>query len=296
VWPAQKAKRGPDKDQMPFHFPFTTSQVLWTLTFAAQLVLLVVLLGRERIKRFPFFTASMVLITLRLLAEVLLAGRMPTFVMQCIFIPLAALLALMSLLVVVEIARRAFGSARWSTWAIGALAVLAISGVVLWKWGPWPHAKDLLVWDSPLALLRMAQFFAQKTDMFVDLLTVQVGLLVILFGRKFQAGWRSHTQRIVIGLSTASIAWIGVQGAWQYLARTVHPHSQAEYEHVVGLGGKLINANKAVYLAVMLWWIVSLWFDEPAVVAPAEVSAEPESEIPPSDAAATGDASATSAE
>ncbi len=48
---------------------FNTVQILWTLTFAALLVLLVVLLGRDRARRFPWFTASMALTALRLIAS-----------------------------------------------------------------------------------------------------------------------------------------------------------------------------------------------------------------------------------
>jgi hypothetical protein len=54
---------------MHFNFGFTAVQILWTLTFAALLVLLVVLLGRDRARRFPWFTASIVLLTLRLLSS-----------------------------------------------------------------------------------------------------------------------------------------------------------------------------------------------------------------------------------
>ena len=43
---------------MHFNFAFTAVQVLWTLTFAAHLVLLVVLLGRDRTRRFPWFTTG----------------------------------------------------------------------------------------------------------------------------------------------------------------------------------------------------------------------------------------------
>jgi len=45
MWPAKHFTRGPDKVQMHFHFDFAARQILWTLTFAAQLVLLVVLLA-----------------------------------------------------------------------------------------------------------------------------------------------------------------------------------------------------------------------------------------------------------
>jgi len=54
---------------MHLNFGFTTVQVLWTLTFAAVLVLLVVLLGRDRARRFPWFTVTIVLMGLRLLAS-----------------------------------------------------------------------------------------------------------------------------------------------------------------------------------------------------------------------------------
>jgi hypothetical protein len=55
----------------------------------------------------------------------------------------------------------------------------------------------------------------------------------------------------------------------------VHPQTQQEYERIMGLGGKLVNANKVVFLAVLVWWIVWLWLDEPgtAVQIPAAVAA-----------------------
>jgi hypothetical protein len=247
---------------MPFHFPFTTNQILWTLTFAAQLVLLVVLLGRDRIKRYPWFTASMVLFPLRLLAEILLSGRMPTFILQCIFIPLAEVTGLVSLLVAVEMARRAFAGAGRKAWLVCISSALILAGVVLAFWGQWPAWREIS-FAAPLLVLRQIQFLAQKTDMLVDLLSIELGILVLLFGRKFKAGWHSHTQRIVIGLSTVSISWLAVQAAWQIVTRNAHPTSQAEYEHIVGLGNHLVTANKIVYLIVLLWWIVSLWIDEP---------------------------------
>ena len=66
---------------MHFNFHFTAVQILWTLTFAALLVLLVVLLGRDRIRRFPWFTTGIVLVTLRLLVNRLLHDRLPPITM-----------------------------------------------------------------------------------------------------------------------------------------------------------------------------------------------------------------------
>ena len=108
--------------------------------------------------------------------------------------------------------------------------------------------------------------------------TIGLCLLVILFGRRYGAGWRSHVQQILIGLSTASIAQMAVRGIWQSIAAHAVPHTEAEYQHVVGLQEKLYNGNSVVFVAVVVWWIVCLWINEPGsdVSAPAMVEiAEP---------------------
>src|SRR5580692_9948779 len=251
------------------NFHFNTVQILWTLTFAAQLVLLVVLLGRDRTKRFPWFTLGILLMALRLLASRLLTGRMSTMSLGAIFIIMADISAIVGFLVVVEMARRAFAPVRRTIWFAGALAVLVVGVGILAAWGPWPAWKTLTA-GSYIADLRLMQLGAQKFDMLIDLLTVELGLLVVLLGRRFGAGWHSHTQRIVIGLSTASIGQLAVQAIWQFIARTASPHSQAEYDRIVGLRDKLFNANGALYIAVLIWWIVVLWMDEPGAAAVAE--------------------------
>lgn len=265
---------------MHFDFNFTTVQTLWTLTFASLLVLLVVLLGRDRMRRFPWFTASIVMVALRLLANRLLFNRLPQITMGEIFIVMADLSALMGLLVVVEMARRAFVGVQRRTWIYGGVILLAVSGGVLAAWGPWPAAKSL-AFDTLMAKLTLLQLMGQKTGLLVDVLTVGLGLLVVLFGRRYGAGWRSHVQQIVIGLSTASLAQMAAQGIWQIIVRTAaQPHSEAEYLRVVGLREKLFNANSVVYVAVVIWWIACLWIDEPGATAPA-------AEAVPADAALT---------
>jgi len=251
------------------NFHFSTVQVLWTLTFAAQLVLLVVLLGRDRIKRFPWFTLSIVLMALRLVASRLLFGRMETITLTAIFVTMADVSAIVGFLVVVEMARRAFAPVRRRTWFAGALAILVVAGTALYFWGPWPAWKTLTA-SSPMAALQLMQLGAQKFDMLVDLLTIELGVLVVLFGRSCGAGWRSHTQRIVIGLSTASIGQLAVQGFWQLIALHAVPHSQAEYDRIMGLRDKLFNANGVLYFAIVVWWIACLWIDEPGAVSTAE--------------------------
>ena len=254
---------------MHFNFHFTAVQTLWTLTFSTLLVLLVVLFGRDRARRFPWFTASIVLVTLRLLSNRLLFGRLSQLTMGTIFIVMADLSAIIALLVVVEMARGAFGRASRRCWTIAGLVLLAIGGIVLWKWGPWPAWKSL-AFDTPLAKLQVLQLLAQKTGLLGDVLIIGLGVLVVAFGRRYGAGWRSHVQQIVIGLSTASLSQILAQVIWQVIVRTAgQPHSEAEYLRIVGLRDKLFNANSVVYIAVVIWWIVCLWIDEPGTARPA---------------------------
>ena len=247
---------------MHFSFPFSVSQVLWALTFAAQLVLLVVLLGRDRMGRYPWFSASIAIYAVRLLVEVLLFGRMAMPVLRIVFICMADLAAIVGLLVIAEMARRAFAGLPRRTFAAAALVLLAVAAAVLAVWGPWPPRKDIVP-NSLFALLKLMHLLAQKGDLLIDVLTVQLGLLVVMFGRRFKAGWQSHTQRIVIGLSTVAASWLLIEGLWQAIAKSAHPNSQAEYERLIGLGGKLVNANKVIYIVVLIWWVYVLWFDEP---------------------------------
>ena len=135
---AKHLTRGPDKVQMHFHFDFSARQILWTLTFAAQLVLLVVLLGRDRMRRYPWFTAAIVFSAVQLMAEVLLVGRMAMIPLQEILITLADLAVIVNLLVLVEVARRAFAGVQRSLWLVNTAGLLVVAGGILAFWGPWP--------------------------------------------------------------------------------------------------------------------------------------------------------------
>ncbi len=247
---------------MHFDYHFTAVSILWTLTFASLLVLLVVLMGRDRARRFPWFTTSIVLVALRLLTNRLLHDKLPPLTMGTVAITLADISVLVGLLVLVEMARNAFRGASARAWTGWGLGLLALGGLVLWKWGPWPQWKAI-TFDTPIAKLQFMQLLAVKTGLLVDVLSVALGFLVVAFGQRYGAGWRSHVQRIMIGLSTASLAQMGAQGIWEIIARHTIPHSRAEYEHVLGLQAKLLNTNSAVYVLVLIWWIVCLWIDEP---------------------------------
>jgi hypothetical protein len=247
---------------MRFNFDFSAAQILWTLTFAAELVLLIVLLGRDRARRFVFFFSSIALSALILLVNRLLFGRMAPIVSSAIFLILSAIVTVIGVLVIVEIARRSFAGASRRAWLIGTAAVLAVAAAVLVFWGVWP-AWSTFKDTSLLGILRMLQLFSDKGAVLNSVLGVELGILATLFGRRFGAGWRSHPQQIAIGLSAAGIAQIAARAIWQFIATHTIVHSQAEYDHAMNLRDRIFHANSAVYLCALVWWIVWLWLDEP---------------------------------
>lgn len=275
-------------DLMHFNFPFNALSIFWTLTFAALLVLLVVLLGRDRARRFPWFTTSIVLVTLRLLINKLLHDRLPPITMGEIAITLADLSALVGLLVLVEMARHAFKKASSKAWTGWGLVLLAIGGVVLWKWGPWPQWKAL-AFDTTIAKLQFMQLLAVKTGLLTHVLSILLGTLVVAFGARYGAGWHSHVQRIMIGLSTASLSQLGIQAVFETIVHHTTVDSRAKYEHLMNLQEKLLNGNSAIYVLVLIWWIVCLWIDEPGLQAEAVTDTVEPQPVAPS-AADTTDA------
>jgi hypothetical protein len=278
---------------MHFDWHFTAIQILWTLTFAAQLILLVVLLGRDRIRRFPWFTALIVATVLQLLSGRELYGRLPQLTLAAVLVAFSDVVAILGLLVIAELARKAFAGVSRPLFFVNFAGLLLVAAGIMSMWGPWPSWKTLTA-ESQVATLRVLEFLAQKTQLLVNLLNIELGLMVILFGRNFKAPWKSHTQRIVIGFSTASLAGLAVQIIWQVAARTAAPHSPAELQRALDFRDRLFNGNRALDVAVLIWWIACLWIDEPGpaatmppapmpppeVPAEAEALAEPTSDMP----------------
>ena len=256
---------------MHFHFDFSATQILWTLTFAGLLVLLVVLMGRDRARRFSWFTASIALMALLLLTVEVLFGRIARLSATLVYLTLSDIDVAVSLLIVVELARRAFRGARRLPRIIGTLVSLSVGVTVMVLWGPWPAWKTLSA-NSELTKIRLMNLIVEKGNLLTSTLAIELGFLIALLGRRFKAGWRSHTQQIAIGLSTASLAQLALNATMQAIGMHSQIHTQADYERAIALREKLIHANDVIYLCVLVWWIVWLWLDEPGAAPATAVS------------------------
>jgi hypothetical protein len=197
-------------------------------------------------------------------------------------ITLALVSVVIGIMVLVEIARKAFAGAKRPVWIAGTLSLAAVGGAVLWFWGIWPAWKTLTV--GPYVALRIMELAGRKGELLVGVLTIGVGLLVALFGRRYGAGWRSHTQRIMIGLSTTALAQLSVQAILEIMSHHIAPKSRAEYDHILGLADRINNSSNAVYIAVLIWWVACLWMDEPGTASGADLPlAQPVLTTAPSD-------------
>jgi hypothetical protein len=246
---------------MHFHFVFSATEILWTLTFAAELVLLVVLLGRDRARRFPWFTASIAVMAALELVRQILSGRISQIGFAFTILVISNLVAIVGVLVVIEMARRAFKGATARSWTIGTILTLAIAGVVLWLWGPWPAWKTVAE-RSLLGALRTMQMTADKGAMLDAILAIELMVLVLLFGRRFDGGWKTHVQKIVIGLSTVGIAQLAVRGIWESIVLHTIVRSREQYDRLLDLRDRLFHSSSVVFLCALVWWIGWLWVDE----------------------------------
>ncbi len=269
---------------MKFHLPFSANEILWALTFAGYLVLLVVLMGRDRVRRFPWFTASSVLIAFRLLTAKMLYGRLAQIPMAELFIGLALLASLVNVGMLLELARKGFAGIQRGAWIAGAITLMILGAVVLFFWGDWPTWQNLTAGGGLIANLQVLQLIALKASLLLDVETVLLGLVMILFGSRFHAGWKTHVQRIMIGLSTVSLSQLVAEAIAQIIGKTAHPKTMEEAQRLLSLRDRIFYANSAGLVLALIWWIWALWKNEPAdaepiTATPVLLSPEPETTI-----------------
>ena len=245
-------------------------QILWALVLAGHLVLLVVLLGRDRVSRFPWFTASIALSAVRLIADHLLHSKLTSLAFYWQSYSSMLLGAIIAIFVLIELTRQVFSSGKAGLilkprgWAGWTLITFAIAAATVWAWGPWPSWQAIHSQPNEVAILLLL-LTALKGQLFAALLTVEVALLLLIFGRRFGFGWKSHPQMIAIGLSTNAIGFLALQATTELMQRNVHVHSAEERQQVAlrlnHLFINLDNARFALWFLVLIWWIVWLWRD-----------------------------------
>lgn len=251
---------------------FTAEQILWAVLLAAHLTLLIVLMGRERVARFRWFTAYTALNTIILIANHLLHGKLTTVAFYWQSYSLLALDSIVGIFMLGELAKQVFSTGRAGlilkpkAYLAAGFLLFVVTAFIVWAWGPWPTLQALQSEPTQLRLL-IVVLIGMKGQLSLMILTVLVALLLRLFGPRFGAGWRSHAQQIALGLSTSALAFLAVQSTNDALSRTLHPKSRQEYEHAVHLIAHIENARTVVWIIALVWIIIWLWRDEPGAPA-----------------------------
>jgi hypothetical protein len=267
---------------------WNTEQILWVLVLAAHLVLLIVLLGRDRTSRFPWFSAAIALSTVHLIADHLLNGKLTTLAFYWQTYTAVLVESILGIFVLIELLRHVFSNRKaplilnskgWLGWT---LVTVGVGLGAVWLWGPWPTWKALSAQPKQLPLL-LVVLAAMKSLLFLAIVTVEIGLLLRIFGRRFGSRWRSHDQQIALGLSTYALGFLAVQATTDIIKHNIHLTSREQYEHIVRLFANLDNGRFALWLLALIWWIVWLWRNEPGDTSASSIpaSASPVLDGPP---------------
>ena len=263
-------------------------QILWALVLAAHLVLLIVLLGRDLISRFPWFTAAIAVSTVQLIADHLLHGKLTSLAFYWQSYTATLLGDILGILVLIELTRHVYANCKakiilnskgWLGWT---LVTVSIATGAVWQWGPWPTWTALNQDPKQLPIL-LVVLSAMKGQLFLAILTVQVGLHMRIFGKRFGSGWKAPDQQIALGLSTYALGFLAVQATDDIIKRTVHLTSRDQYEHIVRIFTNLDNGRFALWFLVVIWWTVWLWrIIPPSSAASLEAARAPVLADPPS--------------
>lgn len=249
---------------MNSHLHFNQLQIIFTLLLAGQFVLLVVLFGRDRARFYPWFTASIMLASLKELVERILYERVALIPLEFIKNSLAVLSVLLALGVLIELAPRLFPSVRLRNRILAAGAIALLTALCVYLWGPWAANGDI-GFISQIGVINLLIIIASHgQQVLVPCATVLLGLLVLFAARHKPGFWRSHAVRILAGLTTLALTFLVVRATGQSIAITANAHgmTQTEFTHIKDLLDQLRTLPLVTLILVQVWWIYALWKDE----------------------------------
>ncbi|MGD0731711.1 MAG: hypothetical protein ABR956_10635 [Terracidiphilus sp.] len=240
----------------------TAEKVLWFLRFTGLVLLTVVLFRKRSARRYPFFTISRALSALYMVTDRFLAWRLPVRAAAWGLVLGHDVIAFLHVMVVVELGRRVFERVRMRTRLFWMLGLIAVGLGVMTFWGPRP-TDEMLGFNSQVAVLKLLRVVDLNLYLLGDLLAVELGLLAVIFGRRYKGSWRSQSVQIVLGLAVASLTQLSIAGGWQAIVKWAYLRDETQYEHLIGLQDTLFNIASAIYVGVLVWWIVALWTGAP---------------------------------
>ena len=221
--------------------PTGLANILWAAGFVGHVALLAVLFGRSRWRTFPFFTsmiAYQVVVTLALFLIFRHGSRHAYFLAYWLF---ALGDYCFQVALVFEIARHVLRSTgTWVRDAGNDLLLWSTIGTVL--------AAGLCFVLSPPSMTGL-DLWEVRATLFTSLLTCELYVSVSALANQFGLRWQSHVMALGQGLA----AWAVIA----VLGDVVHFATGWRKELVI-----FDQTRMYVYLAALLFWIISFWQPE----------------------------------
>jgi hypothetical protein len=226
--------------------PTAFVRIVWTATFANSLLLLIVLFMRRRAGSFPAFTTYVAFEVFDTIAGFLAFHYLALATYRNVFYSLQILDECIQVLVFYELAVHVFcPTGAWARDVRRAfLSLVAASAVVAF----------LLSWIAqPPAPLRV-QTFILRADFFSSLLMSELFVGSVVLTATVGLPWKTHVARIAQGLGAYSLFGLAIDIGVTPVGIT--PDN--------AVFAALMRAQKLVWLACQVYWIVTLWQEAPA--------------------------------
>ena len=214
-----------------------TNQLIWAAGLLGHLLLLIVLIMRRRIARFPWFTLLIVFYLIRsvgLAASVRFSGH-PAHLFATMIVDLTDILLQCAVLAeLIWIALRPLTGFRRFTLP---LLLVASGALIVLRVAPSGHSSFRVV-------LVVIHFL-------LSVLMVEWAIMLLFLLRPLRLTWRSNVAALSFGFGIYSAALLA-GGGYFTTGREMSDYVFFSFFRI------------SVYLLILLWWSISLWLAEPA--------------------------------
>jgi hypothetical protein len=238
--------------------------VLFTLLLAGQMILLVVLYGRDRMRLYPWFSASIMLTAFKTLVDKILFERISQIPFEFIKNLLGVFTVLVGLGVLVEIARKLFPGVTLMHRVIASGFITLITATVVYFWGPWTANGDI-GFKSQIGVVNLLLVASTHGEqILLPCATILLGIFVLFVLRHQRGFWQSHTIKIFAGLTTCSLMFLVMRATAQTIAITANTHGMTmkEFAQIQGMMDQFRTLPLVTLIIVQFWWIYALWNEE----------------------------------
>lgn len=217
----------------------------WAAGFAAHVVLLLVLLVRQRARTFPLFASLISLNVVRTMVLLFIEIYSSRRIYFYTYWSLAVIDVGLQLGVIYEMASRVFRPG--GRWAVdvrrGMFGWIAASFIVALAFASLPE-PPVKIWEQVVMI---------RGNLFSDALLSEFFVGMVVLSAQSGLPWNTHVARITQGLGMYSLATIAIGIGRAYFG----------LEAGTSVYDGLTRVRMTIYLACVIYWIITLWRQAP---------------------------------